>query len=175
MSTKIELIHDVSSRLLYALLALIAVLIGIFAALLFTDTVATLPVVLIFGVIGAFISLQRRLKELSETDLTLIRNSRAFTWLAPVTGAVMAGILYLLFISELLSGDLFPKFVPLLSDDGEVTGIAKIFYIQGESAAVYAKLLFWSFVAGYSERFVTDIIGQFTAESGSNSNQGSVT
>lgn len=165
MNSKVEIIHDVSYRLLSALVILCIVLIAIFAGIFFwRSTASTLPAVLIFGMLGSFISLQRRLKELSEEDLMLIRDSRAFTWLAPVAGAVMAGVLYLLFISELLSGDLFPSFSadPNLPDGTE--GILVLFLIQGASAAVYAKLLFWSFVAGFSERFVTDIIGQFTSD-----------
>lgn len=165
MNSKVEIIHDVSYRLLSAMVILIVILIVMFAGIFFwKNTASTLPAVLIFGMLGSFISLQRRLKELSEEDLALIRGSRAFTWLAPVAGAVMAGILYLLFISELLSGDLFPSFSadPKLPDGTE--GILVLFLIQGAGPAVYAKLLFWSFVAGFSERFVTDIIGQFTSD-----------
>jgi len=164
MSTKTSLVRDVSVRLLSALGILIGITLCIFLILIYTDKVATLPLVLIFGALGAFISLQRRLKELSEEDLKLIRNSRAFTWLAPVAGAVMAGILYLLFISGLLAGQLFPEFY--LDEDVTVTaeGIARIFQIKSDEPSAYAKLLFWSFVAGFSERFVTDIIGQFATD-----------
>ena len=65
---------------------------------------------------------------------------------------------YVLFVSGLLTGDLFPKFIP----DSNVVpdGINVLFAIQGQ-AADYAKLIFWSFLAGYSERFATRILSQF--------------
>lgn len=157
-------VKAVSARLLWALAILMGVLLILFLALLYTDQVVTLPIILIFGALGAFLSLQRRLKQLSEEDLTLIKESMPFTWLAPVSGAVLAGILYILFISGLLAGELFPKFVFDPESAKGVTGIARIFHVSSNDPADYAKLLFWSFVAGFSERFVTDIIGRFHAK-----------
>ena len=164
MTSKSKLIMDVSYRLLTALCILIGLLIALFLLLFYTNKLVTLPIVLIFGSIGAFISLQRRLKQLDDEDLILIKDSKAYTWLAPIAGGVMAGILYLLFISGLLSGDLFPKFKVNETLAKDVEGIVRLFYIQSNEASDYAKLLFWSFVAGFSERFVTDIIGQFAAD-----------
>ncbi len=37
--------------------------------------------------------------------------------------------------------------------------------VHGE-AVDYAKMMFWSFVAGFSERFVTDIVSKFENDSG---------
>lgn len=154
-------VKAVSARLLTALAILMGILLVLFLVLLYTDQVVTLPIVLIFGALGAFISLQRRLKQFSEEDLALFRESIPFTWLAPVSGAVLAGILYILFISGLLAGELFPTFVPNVEAMKDVDGIARIFYVSSDDPADYGKLLFWCFVAGFSERFVTDIIGRF--------------
>jgi hypothetical protein len=79
----------------------------------------------ISGFIGGFVGLQRRLKDLTPEDLQLISHSMVYTCLSPLVGGVLALLLYILFLSGLLSGDL------------------------------------WCFVAGYSERFVTDVIGRF--------------
>ena len=68
-------------------------------------------------------------------------------------------LLYMLFVSGLLTGKLFPKFVrddPMPNPEE----FRSIFQIHTTYAG-YAALVFWSFVAGYSERFVTNIIGQF--------------
>ncbi len=64
----------------------------------------------------------------------------------------------MLFISGLLTGELFPKFV--LDSNVVPDGINVLFAIQGQ-AADYAKLIFWCFLAGYSERFATGILSQF--------------
>jgi hypothetical protein len=119
---------------------------------------------MIIGGLGAFISLQRRLKQYSDDDLTLIMNSYTYTWLAPVAGAVLAGVLYLIFISKLLAGDLFPAFTAESEAAKAATGLAKLFEVTSSDPANYAKLFFWSFVAGFSEIFVTDIIGRFESQ-----------
>lgn len=111
------------------------------------------------GVIGGFVGLQRRLKRMTEDDLALLANSWVYVCLAPLVGGVLAVLVYVLFVSGLLAGDLFPKFVP---DEGadKINGLAAIFAIHGDAAA-YAKMVFWCFVAGFSEHFATDIISRF--------------
>ena len=110
------------------------------------------------GVIGGFVGLQRRLKRMSDGDLELMANSWVYIWLSPLVGGVLAVVLYILFVSGLLRGHLFPEF------NGEATvdrsGFAVLFNVEG-TGRDYAKMLFWSFVAGFSERFVTDIISKF--------------
>ena len=85
--------------------------------------------------------------------------SWVFSFLSPLVGGILATLTYVLFISGLLTGDLFPKFV---SDKlpSAVQGIEILFNIHGE-ATDYAKLIFWCFLAGYSERFATDILAHF--------------
>ena len=120
-------------------------------------------VVIVSGIIGGFVGLQRRLKDLTISDLQLIADSWIYTLLSPFVGGVLALLLYVLFLSELITGDLFPKFIPKIPKMcAELcTGFLCIFEQEGRSYRDYAKLIFWCFVAGYSERFVTDIIGRF--------------
>ena len=138
----------------------------------------TLPVVLLLGALGSFVSLQRKFRNFNAQELPL-QDSWSDIFLAPFVGAVLAGILYLLFLSGLLAGELFPKFsFNPDSKDGAFGGLfskasenakdyAKdgafggLFSKASENAKDYAKLFFWSFVAGYSEQFVTNIIGRF--------------
>jgi len=55
---------------------------------------------------------------------------------------------------------MFPNFVPDKSD-GTARGLQELFNVHCSTYADYAKVLFWSFVAGFSEKFVTSIISQF--------------
>ncbi len=45
--------------------------------------------------------------------------------------------------------------------DKSKSGLSILFTVQGVGYKDYAKLIFWCFVAGYSERFVTNIISRF--------------
>lgn len=162
----VESVKAVTARLLYCLLILIGTLAALYVVLTAIGVFVTLPVVLIFGALGAFISLQRSLKGLSEEDLRLIKESLTYTWLAPVVGAVLAGMLYLLLIAQLLTGPLFPTIDSATSTVQAASGMAGLFEVEFKGPGEYAKLFFWSFVAGYSERFVTDIIGKFETKVG---------
>lgn len=121
---------------------------------------AFLPIVFA-GILGGIISLQKRLPNLAMSDLLLLRNSYPYLLLAPLVGGFLATMLYILFLAGLLSGDLFPSFVPDEGVNTEIHGMASIFMAHGESYTDYGKLFFWCFLAGYSESFVTNIFGQF--------------
>jgi hypothetical protein len=156
-----DLLVRVTRRLFIALGTLFAVALAliVWAAVSQSQYVVP-PVVVASGLIGGFVGLQRRLKDLTVPDLQLIADSWIYTCLSPLVGGVLALLLYVLFLSELVSGDLFPHFVP---DAGlqDPPGFSSIFMQHGERYQEYAKLLFWCFVAGFSERFVTDVISRF--------------
>jgi hypothetical protein len=154
---KIALVKAVSSRLIVALVAILGLLLVFFVGFMFFGDGLTLPVVMLLGALGAFISLQRRFKDLDEGDLMLIRDSVPYTFLAPLAGATLAGVLYLAFLSGILAGEIFPDF-KIEDNSGAFGGL---FTANSSNPADYAKLLFWSFVAGFSEKFVTNIIGSF--------------
>ncbi|MFT4726050.1 MAG: hypothetical protein ACI9UN_000545 [Granulosicoccus sp.] len=42
-----------------------------------------------------------------------------------------------------------------------IYGMASLLMVHGDSYQDYAKLFFWCFLASYSERFMTNIFGQF--------------
>lgn len=161
------MLKDVSTNLLISVTRrLFIALMILFSIALATATLATnsryivLIVVISSGLIGGFVGLQRRLRDLTIKDLELIANSWVYTCLSPLVGGILAVLLYVLFLSGLLSGDLFPHFLPDENKNG-VTGFASIFLQYGSSYQEYAKLIFWCFVAGFSERFVTDVISHF--------------
>ncbi len=154
-------LRTVSNRLVWSLVLIVAV--GIPGALIadFGGKSVFTPVAVLFaGFVGGFVGLQRRLKMLPAEDLTLLANSWVCLVLSPIAGAILAELVYLLFISGLLAGKMFPTFVA--DDPGAATpGLKALFQVHCPDAADYAKVLFWSFVAGFSEKFATNIIGQF--------------
>ena len=70
---------------------------------------------------------------------------------------------FIIFVSGIITGNLFPKFVDDILPIGEVRneGFWELFDHNGKSYTDYAKLLCWSFIAGYSEKFVVGIINSF--------------
>ncbi len=165
MNDKLQMILTVSHRLARALAVLVLLFIpGAIFAYLNPENVVISPPLAAFtaGVIGGFVGLQRRLKKMPDDDLALLAQSWVYVCLSPLAGGILAVVTYILFVSHLLAGDLFPNFVPdvAASSGKSANGLAAIFAIHG-NAADYGKMLFWSFIAGFSERFATDIISRF--------------
>jgi hypothetical protein len=116
---------------------------------------------LLCGIIGGFVSIQQRLKNITNEELKLLSGSWFQTLLIPIYGGIFAFVLYLIFLSDIIVNPLFPAFkfpeVPL-------SGISYNYFSHflmdtiPNSGQDLAKLLFWSFVAGFSERFVPQII-----------------
>jgi hypothetical protein len=153
------LIKKVARQLLIGLLVMGLVALGL-AAFMAKSAFVTPILIGVCGFIGGFIGIQRRLKSLTLGDLELLSSSWVYTILAPLVGGVLAIVLYILFLSGLLSGELFPQFA---EDVGGATtiGFQKIMMQHAETYQDYGKLFFWSFVAGYSEKFVTDVVAKF--------------
>lgn len=161
-SERLQLVRKVSARLLIVLVGVLIALVALtFAPIYGVAPPVVAPVVLLVGAIGGFVSIQRRIKTLSEDDLALIAGSINYLLLAPLVGGILALILYLLFLSGLIKGDIFPQFIPPEAGKVEIKGLLALFEYRGEKPTDYAKLLFWSFLGGYSEKFVVDIIGNF--------------
>jgi hypothetical protein len=169
MNERITQLRTVSNRLVWSLAALVAV--GIPGALYTHLNGRSLPTpvaVLFVGFVGGFVGLQRRLKTLPDEDLELLTNSWVCVALSPIAGAILAELVYVAFVSGLLNGDMFPRFVfetrgGPTQDLPELRGLLNV---HCPSYADYAKVLFWSFIAGFSERFATNIIGQFESREG---------
>jgi hypothetical protein len=161
MSMPTDLLARVTRRLFISISSLLAGALLVMSYALSAESHLVVPaVVVIAGIIGGFVGLQRRLKDLTVEDLTLISTSHPYTWLSPIVGGVLALLLYVLFLSGLLSGQLFPQFEAdaLLAND---KSFKSVFQQHAKGYSEYAKLVFWCFVAGFSERFVTDVIGRF--------------
>jgi hypothetical protein len=163
------LIVAVSRRLFFAVMALAAIVVVAVVVLISTNW-ATSAAVVLSGTIGGFIGLQRRLKELTVEDLRVLANSWVQICLPPLIGGVLAMLLYVIFLSGLVSSPLFPHFAadPSTREGCEAPHFRILLCHHGADFGEYAKLVFWSFVAGFSEHFVTDIIGRFEGEAAKN-------
>lgn len=112
------------------------------------------------GIIGGFVSIQQRLRRIGDDELALLSESWATILVVPVYGGIFALLLYALFLGGLVQGHLFPVFyVPAFADPPTTADVVRFLTTAYPSqGADLAKLVFWSFVAGFSERFVPQII-----------------
>jgi len=147
---------------------------GIFAAtLIFGNRFMLSWITFGCGLIGGFVSIQQRLNKIGNPELELLSRSWFQILLIPIYGGIFALILYILFLSGIIEGHLFPEFyVPSLPEGSVPTTdfmkdlFSKTYPSSGED---FAKLLFWSFVAGFSERYVPQIISTISNKSGEQS------
>jgi len=135
-------------------------------------SIPVLPAVFFAGSVGGLTSVWRRmylvpLNADPAQDLLLSGKQLATTYLAPVAGAIGAGLLYLIFIGHLLQGELFPT---ISTPEATAQGLALVRFMKETGPAGgldFGKLLVWSYVAGFSERFVPDILDRLTARASS--------
>ncbi len=120
--------------------------------------------VLVFltGNIGGYVSVHRSLGALGDGALIELSGS----WLAIVVpslvGGILAFLLYFLFLSKILAGELFPKFE---ADDNAPHGFESLFAQHAVGMSEYAKVFFWSFIAGFNQTYVVDIINSIQSKS----------
>ncbi|HWR01254.1 MAG TPA: hypothetical protein VN371_05275 [Chlorobaculum sp.] len=112
------------------------------------------------GLTGGFVSIQQRLRKLGDEELELLSKSWFQVLLIPIYGGIFSLVLYVGFLSEIIKGSLFPQF-SILPFSAVPTTEDAIRFLQTTCPASgqdLAKFLFWSFVAGFSERFVPQLI-----------------
>jgi hypothetical protein len=118
------------------------------------------------GIIGGFVSIQQRLQKIDHEELALLSESWTSILVIPIYSGIFASILYVMFLAGILQGSLFPEFFiqkfsePPTTKD-VFTFLTETYPRQGSDIA---KLIFWSFVAGFSERFVPQIINKVTSK-----------
>ena len=91
-------------------------------------------------------------------------------WKAGVA-VVFAMLLHLIFMTGLLEGHLFPEYSR--SDDEFIDMANFVLIVDPKTYADAAKIVVWSFIAGYSERFVPNLIARL-ADRASRQSQDSV-
>ena len=131
------------------------------------QSLTILPMVADAGMFGAFVSALRRLYSFqdifpSERYQVLMKGTNwyiiAYSSIPPLIGLIASTILYIVFASGMLSGDLFPKFKCKGEDCSDFVEFLRNW--KPEQATDYAKAIVWGFIAGFSERFVPDILNR---------------
>ncbi|MFN2462002.1 MAG: hypothetical protein ABR591_15195, partial [Candidatus Velthaea sp.] len=157
--------------LLLGAVAIGAVAIATVLAIVFVvqpQNVGIFQIVLLAGAIGGTMSLIQRVQSLPEADPLLFRLSGRTTILQsllipPLTGAIFAAVLFMIFAAGVLSGDLFPAFA-VAAPTAKGTDFSTFFYnTTPNGGKSYALVIVWSFIAGFAERFVPDTIDRLTA------------
>jgi hypothetical protein len=110
MNEKLRMIRTVSNRLVVVLTVLLCIIVPASFYVLYQGDVPTALAIFAVGVVG----LQRRLKQMSDDDLTLPANSWVYVCLSPLTGGVLAVVTYILFVSRMLQGNSFPSLSPTI-------------------------------------------------------------
>ena len=110
------------------------------------------------GLLGGFVSIQQRLPKIKLQELQTLSTSWVSITLIPINGGIFALVLMLMFIGNIIQGELFPEYPNQfhIADAKDFYRWISLTYPQ--TGADIAKLFFWSFVAGFSERFVPQII-----------------
>lgn len=123
--------------------------------------------VFIAGLVGGFVSLQQRLPSIETNELKSLSSSWLSILLVPINGGIFALVLMVMFLAGLIEGAMFPKFHHFDFNAENQDLMTKSVYLwftttYPSSGTEIGKLLFWSFVAGFSERFVPQIIRKTT-------------
>lgn len=109
--------------------------------------------VAVTGAFGSFFSFQKRIYAAAASGRILVaiieeRKNLKNLDIVPLTGAVFAVVLMFIFAAGFVNGDMFPKIADLFEDHINY----HINFIE------FAKLLVWSFIAGFAEKFVPDVL-----------------
>jgi len=171
LSARQKMMKDVSVRLLWVTLVILGATVALFLLpLLGFDRFPVSWFCFGVGVIGGFVSIQQRLKKLSDEDLAHLDSSWVHIIIPPFFGGIFALLFYIFVLSGILEGAMFPTFVmPEFSNPPTSEDIEKfLLETYPASGQDFARLAIWSFLAGFSERLVPDILKR-TAGQGSES------
>ena len=120
--------------------------------------------IVVCGILGSYVGMHNKLKFMKDEELRGLANSKFAIMTPALIGGLLALVLYLIFLGKIIEGELFPSFVEDCKCDSS-KGFSSIFNQKAAEGYVgYAKLLVWSFVAGYNQKYVVDIIETFQAK-----------
>ncbi len=116
-------------------------------------------IVFLCGLLGGFVSIQQRLPAFDLPSLRALASSWLSITLIPINGGVFAMVMMFAFMGGILEGALFPTYgYHAITDTASFYSWIEDNYPTSNHGV--AKLIFWAFVAGFSERLVPQVIGK---------------
>jgi hypothetical protein len=156
--TRQQALNKIWKRLLIVLCATLAACVAVFYGHVH-PRVGIL--VFLIGNLGGYVSVHRGLGDLKDAEVVELSASWWAIIVPPFVGGVLALVMYFLFLSEIVRSGLFPTFEPKADARPAVESILDQ---QAKTMQDYAKLFFWSFVAGFNQKYVVDIINSVKAK-----------
>jgi hypothetical protein len=132
-----------------------------------------IPLIIGAGMLGALFSALMRLYHVDQAGVALITPTVRdlgnmyivmYSLVPPIIGAIAAVVLYLVFVAKFLSGGLFPE-IACLKEGGCKNILEVMRNYWPHNPEDYGKTMVWSFLAGFSERLVPDILQSLVARS----------
>nr|WKF61453.1 hypothetical protein HUO10_005984 [Paraburkholderia busanensis] len=119
------------------------------------------------GAVGAVLANYRRLSDLPLSGVNLETAVQQMAtvqlWVAPLIGGTFAILLWMLFFTGILQGSLFPTVSGTYQTYNDWYHLMTCTHPQTYADA--AKGTVWAFIAGFSEKFVPNVIDRITKES----------
>ncbi len=150
--------------------AVLALFLGLYCYPYKADFLAMFACVVYSGIVGGFVSSQRRMQNIPSDGDPLISvfglaNADYYLWLSPLLGSIFAVVLTLLFIGGLLKGTIFPDF-HLVQDEKEhwIPFFSSMLNALPKTSEEYGKLFIWAFLAGFAERLVPDSLDRLSSK-----------
>lgn len=164
---------------MWLFISTLAIGLGFLALILYFDVtgrggVTIMVAVIVAGAGGGFVSSLRRLYSFQDIFprreyVQLFRKMNfyvvAYSLVPAVVGMIGAAVVYLIFAAGLLKGDLFPEFHCAAGQCADFHGFVSDW--SPKDASDFAKAIVWGFIAGFSERFVPDILNKLGSDKGS--------
>jgi hypothetical protein len=155
---------------LVLILGLSVVVLGVIVG---EDKPSTLGVIMVSGMAGALMSIVRRSQAVASAplsgtdpvlDLSGLQSGFVGIVIALVSGAVFATLLYMLFIAG--ASDIVGKLVPTIETEPNCKGMYDVIVrcSTPKTGADFAKLAVWSFLAGFGERLVPDVLDRIAQQ-----------
>lgn len=162
MDARQDHLAKITARLLVGICFVAVVFTVVMTCAYYGKMVLSTPLmVFLVGSGGGFVSIHRRLLTMDDAKIEFYATSWTILFTSPFVGGVLAVVLYFLFLSKIISSTIFPSFE---ADCAPVSHtLLDMYHSSGLNFSEWAKLAFWSFVAGYSEDFVLAVIDSVKA------------